>query len=155
MSDYEAYDYSTVADDAYNVSADWSTAADHAYVAGDTTAYSAYHDQAYDWGNYSTSMEYVASDPTDASAWSSAYSDASSASWDAWSAGNDAYAAGDYALADQMYAQSHAAEATANATWDAWDANSVYNTPSPTDYTAAGGAGDASLISSNDMSSVL
>lgn len=161
---YEDYDYgytySDAANSAYDASSDWSSAANDAYYANDMNSYSFYDGQADSWESYGNNMEYLASDPTDSSAWSSAWSDASTASNDAWNASVDAYVAGDDMAAYELNQYSIAADSTADATWDAWgsatsgDTYSSYDTSSYSSYdTSSYSSYDTSSYSSYDTSS--
>lgn len=129
--DYDSgYGYSDAANSAYEASSDWTTSANDAWSAGDMSGYTFADGQADSWGSYGNNMEYLSSDPTDSSAWSSAWSDASTASNDAWNASVDAYVAGDNTAAYELNQYSIAADSTADATWDAWGAATSYDTSS-------------------------
>lgn len=126
--------YTDVADSAYGVSSDYTSAANDAWYANDMGAYSYYDGQADSWDSYGDNMSYLATDPTDSSAWSSAYSDASSASWDAWNASVDAYVAGDDMAAYNLNQASIAADSTADATWNAWGDATSYSSYDTSSY---------------------
>lgn len=150
------YGYDDVAGSAYDTSQSWGSSADDAWVSGDMGAYGAYDGQSDAWNSYGQDMDYVAQDPTDSSAWSSAWGDATEASNDAWTASVDAYIEGDYELSQQMSDASYAAQSTADATWDAWGAATYESANSGYDWGSAyGGSDSASMISDNNATSVL
>lgn len=139
------YGYTDVADSAYGVSADYTSAANDAYYSNDMGAYSYYDSQATSWDSYGDNMSYVATDPTDSSAWSGAWSDAATASNDAWNASVDAYIAGDDMAAYELNQTSIAADATADATWSAWgDATSYSSYDASSSYSSYDSGYDSS-----------
>lgn len=129
--------FSDVSWSAWESQLDWSSAANDYWVAGDTASYWTADALADDMGWYSSSMEYLADDPTDWAAWSDAWESAESASWDAWDQSLDAWAAGDYETAAYWESVSDDYGSLADSTWSSWDdswsaAGSTYDTSSST-----------------------
>lgn len=153
-SDY-GYTFSDSANSAYDASETWASSAEDAWYAGDMGGYNFMDGQADSWESYGSSMESLASDPTDGSAWSEAWNSASDASNAAWNASVDAYVAGDDMASYELNQYSLEANSTADATWDAWGAatssDSSYDTSSYSGYDTS--SYDTSSYSSYDTSS--
>jgi len=122
--------YETAASEADALSSDYQAAAESAYAADDMASYQVLDTQADAWSGYSTSMDAVASDPTDSGAWGDAYRDATTAANEAWSNAVDATIAGDDVAAYEWTQASIQSQSVADQTWDSWgDATSPYEAP--------------------------